>query len=156
MKKLKSGRNPGRPKNTGRHQANDALFLPQIADRRLAHPHQPIAVIIRGLVDTERDTGGVRRLQRAFKAQNPGLMAAAMQRRQQQQIQKCSDQLVLFAKGVRQVRDTFAGKLEAWGRSPEGQRAVEVINRFQKAANSPEVRKWLALSGSDARLRHMS
>lgn len=144
MRKLKSERSPGRPKNTGRHQAHDACLLPKIADRKLENPHQSLAAIITGLI-TARDTGGIRRLQRAFKAQGDSLLTAAKQRRQKRQFQEAAEKIEAFARGVHQVADALSTKLDAWIRSPEGRMQIEAMKRFEQAMNTPEARRTITL-----------
>jgi len=74
------GRRRGRPKGTGRHQRADQILLDKLADRKAIDPSAKTAVIIKQLINIHTDTGGLRRLQRAFKPNEPGLIAAARER----------------------------------------------------------------------------
>ncbi len=150
--KPKSERKAGRPLNTGRHQAHDAIRLLQIADMKLEQPHQPLSSIIKGMIDS-RDTGGVRRLQRAYKVQGNTLLAAARERHQQRQMQETVEKVVTFARSVDSVMQATAARLDAWVRSPEGQKLLEGCKRFEQALNSPEARRTITALSSHRPLR---
>ena len=58
----------------------DEILLDKLADRKAIDLSAKTAVIIKQLINIHTDTGGLRRLQRAFKQNEPGLIAAARER----------------------------------------------------------------------------
>lgn len=138
-------RQRGRPKGTGRHQQAklDEMSLDQLADWKVTDPSAKTAIIIKRLIDTQTDTGGLRRLQRAFKNNELRLIAAALTRIQAQRnaaiIQQVKDGLEAYL--------AFRKDLTAVDQSPTGQEFRKSMRNFGSCVaelmNSPQVRPWL-------------
>jgi hypothetical protein len=141
----RTGRRRGRPKGTGRHQRAraDEILLDKLADRKAIDPSAKTTVIIKQLINTHTDTGGLRRLQRAFKQNEPGLIAAARERvRARQEAERAAT----FGKNVEAALETVRAirdGIDAFDRSPKGQ---EVWAKLQP---------WLALLRCANRLSHV-
>lgn len=143
-------RQRGRPKGTGRHQKAklDEMWLDKLADSKMINPSAKTAVIIKQLIDTQTDTGGLRRLQRAFKQNELHLIGAARERAQAQQnaamIQQIKTGLEVFL--------TIREGIKAFDRSPKGQEFRATVDSFSgnvaELMNSPQLQPWLALSRS--------
>lgn len=143
-------RRRGRSKGTGRHQRADQILLDKLADRKAIDPSAKTAVIIKQLINIHTDTGGLRRLQRAFKPNEPGLIAAARERvRARQEAERAATfvkNVEAALKTVRAIRDG----IDAFDRSPKGQEVWANVTNFARGVaelmNSPQLQPWLALS----------